>query len=108
MIRRPSISTRTDTLCPYTTLFRSFVPADATPARAQRRDLRREHFMIPQQTMREHDGRGVAACVLEVELLAIDVCVRHLRLPRKVESVCTSSFLHRNDLRGTAGNESIQ
>src|SRR3546814_7087428 len=63
----------------------AFVPADATPARAQRRDLRREHFMIHQQTMREHDGRGVAACVLEVELLAIDVCVRHLRLPRRSE-----------------------
>src|SRR3546814_16983314 len=27
MIRRPPRSTRTDTLCPYTTLFRSFDPA---------------------------------------------------------------------------------
>src|SRR3546814_3866007 len=29
MIRRPPRSTRTDTLFPYTTLFRSLVPADA-------------------------------------------------------------------------------
>src|SRR3546814_1040317 len=30
MIRRPPISTRTDTRCPYTTLFRSFVLPAAT------------------------------------------------------------------------------
>src|SRR3546814_4627336 len=29
MIRRPPRSTRTDTLCPYTTLFRSFFRADS-------------------------------------------------------------------------------
>src|SRR3546814_7408627 len=36
MIRRPPRSTRTDTLFPYTTLFRSVVPIGA-----ERRDLRR-------------------------------------------------------------------
>src|SRR3546814_15549388 len=36
MIRRPPISTRTDTLFPYTTLFRSLaIPLHAQPARAQ-------------------------------------------------------------------------
>src|SRR3546814_9385936 len=34
MIRRPPRSTRTDTLFPYTTLFRSRRPAAARPARA--------------------------------------------------------------------------
>src|SRR3546814_14970944 len=33
MIRRPPISTRTDTLCPYTTLFRSVFEAPAIVAR---------------------------------------------------------------------------
>src|SRR3546814_9943250 len=32
MIRRPPRSTRTDTLCPYTTLFRSVVGLTRTPA----------------------------------------------------------------------------
>src|SRR3546814_15426394 len=31
MIRRPPISTRTDTLCPYTTLFRSLWTAEGGP-----------------------------------------------------------------------------
>src|SRR3546814_10804267 len=41
MIRRPPISTRTDTLFPYTTLFRSVggVPADGLFWRIDRRDL---------------------------------------------------------------------
>src|SRR3546814_14075951 len=34
MIRRPPRSTRTDTLCPYTTLFRSEDPQDRWPQRA--------------------------------------------------------------------------
>src|SRR3546814_1249138 len=39
MIRRPPRSTRTDTLCPYTTLFRSRRPA----AEAQEGDRRGQH-----------------------------------------------------------------
>src|SRR3546814_12858363 len=39
MIRRPPRSTRTDTLFPYTTLFRSIAPARDIPAAAARRCL---------------------------------------------------------------------
>src|SRR3546814_19544022 len=39
MIRRPPRSTRTDTLCPYTTLFRSEIPAH----RGDRRKVVRQH-----------------------------------------------------------------
>src|SRR3546814_10562732 len=40
MIRRPPISTRTDTLFPYTTLFRSRCPAGDQIARQQRHVMR--------------------------------------------------------------------
>src|SRR3546814_15533499 len=36
MIRRPPISTRTDTLCPYTTLFRSGLGDDRTEREIER------------------------------------------------------------------------
>src|SRR3546814_9030497 len=38
MIRRPPVSTRTDTLFPYTTLFRSGPPARFRPLRSRPRD----------------------------------------------------------------------
>src|SRR3546814_1099993 len=41
MIRRPPRSTRTDTLFPYTTLFRSLDPDRRRPVRALRHGLRR-------------------------------------------------------------------
>src|SRR3546814_5377857 len=41
MIRRPPRSTRTDTLFPYTTLFRSKTLEDETPAPFHRRDFQR-------------------------------------------------------------------
>src|SRR3546814_9662070 len=39
MLRRPPRSTRTDTLFPYTTLFRSALPADKWPGEADRLDV---------------------------------------------------------------------
>src|SRR3546814_6468042 len=67
MRRRPPRSTRTDTLFPYTTLFRSCGPHDAYAGRqgpclavraegAQRRDARRDRI-VP----RDHEG---ASCAL--------------------------------------------
>src|SRR3546814_6037274 len=63
MVRRPPRSTRTDTLFPYTTLFRSWLagPSRRTDvlrrhggnlasARYARRPARREHFAIAQTT----------------------------------------------------------
>src|SRR3546814_2880900 len=47
MIRRPPRSTRTDTLFPYTTLFRSDGPADRGCRRLQQRvDRRRLHQLL--------------------------------------------------------------
>src|SRR3546814_1235297 len=51
MIRRPPRSTRTDTLCPYTTLFRSLPP----------------HFPVPHPVLQRQAaagrGNGVEACL---------------------------------------------
>src|SRR3546814_10518591 len=48
MIRRPPRSTRTDTLFPYTTLFRSWPEAARRPRRflAERRPLARRHPQV--------------------------------------------------------------
>src|SRR3546814_13793151 len=53
MIRRPPRSTRTDTLFPYTTLFRSFDPADFTVWRR------------PRRVDGLHDVRPDPLCILE-------------------------------------------
>src|SRR3546814_3326148 len=50
MIRRPPRSTRTDTLFPYTTLFRSRARTDgtcATAGHARLRQQRRRHHLFP-------------------------------------------------------------
>src|SRR3546814_12304835 len=49
MIRRPPRSTRTDTLFPYTTLFRSAAPSPAfcSPTTANRRRRRRPRWRLP-------------------------------------------------------------
>src|SRR3546814_5138151 len=57
MIRRPPRSTRTDTLFPYTTLFRSGEIVDRSPVEAG-----------PQFTMREAGPRGVIGDQLVVPL----------------------------------------
>src|SRR3546814_3904770 len=67
MIRRPPRSTRTDTLFPYTTLFRSRDPATGTGARRQRpgagyrQEHPRRHALRNLLGLRRHDrGAGVA------------------------------------------------
>src|SRR3546814_6454878 len=80
MIRRPPISTRTDTLFPYTTLFRSSPRWAALPARrpgvvddiqdrqpAPRRPRRRA---VPQPTPREQRQPLQRSPVQDVEVLA--------------------------------------
>src|SRR3546814_7531194 len=58
MIRRPPRSTRTDTLCPYTTLFRSIAwlagaqPVDCRPPRPPGRSRSEEHTSELQSLMR--------------------------------------------------------
>src|SRR3546814_5949671 len=65
MIRRPPRSTRTDTLFPYTTLFRSYRhPFARMDARAGHRLFRREHAVEPLRqpargrTLYRHPGSG--------------------------------------------------
>src|SRR3546814_9705556 len=60
MIRRPPRSTRTDTLFPYTTLFRSV------------RDARIEHGQIVARAMGREAPAGAAALHADGDLLAVD------------------------------------
>src|SRR3546814_2267571 len=72
MIRRPPRSTRTDTLFPYTTLFRS-QPEDRTisgrepvarrGARRQQRLFRSRHLLFDRHRRREHRSRRGAQMV---------------------------------------------
>src|SRR3546814_4269115 len=78
MIRRPPRSTRTDTLFPYTTLFRSRQGAAAADVPRHRRDVRRHvagHAAGRADTAgRPRQGRAAAA-----------VRLRRLREPRSEE-----------------------
>src|SRR3546814_20610650 len=68
MIRRPPISTRTDTLFPYTTLFRSVrlriiaarppVPDQPVAARQFARDAERQHIIDDRSAHRRREARS--------------------------------------------------
>src|SRR3546814_4322933 len=59
MVRRPPRSTRTDTLFPYTTLFRSRRPRRTLPRRSRtRRAPRRTRSAYRRSSRRAGDGRG--------------------------------------------------
>src|SRR3546814_13167716 len=61
MKRRPPRSTRTDTLFPDTTLFRSRKPRDPDPVDRERGEVDRDEHRPDQQQPRDPDRRGVAA-----------------------------------------------
>src|SRR3546814_7573595 len=61
MIRRPPRSTRTDTLCPYTTLFRSIVGRRHSVRALFRQGLRAERMVVM--------GIGVMAVVVAVPVV---------------------------------------
>src|SRR3546814_11445966 len=61
MKRRPPRSTRTDTLFPDTTLFRSRKPRDPDPVDRERGEVDRNEHRPDQQQPRDPDRRGVAA-----------------------------------------------
>src|SRR3546814_6952375 len=60
MIRRPPRSTRTDTLFPYTTLFRAAVRGDLSPSPPLRDDQRRrpDHPSLPVRRCDQPSGTG--------------------------------------------------
>ena len=55
----------------------ALIPADAAVLPLQGLDLRREHGLIHEQTMRKHKGGTPSARVFVVDILAIDRGKRH-------------------------------
>src|SRR3546814_11162770 len=86
MIRRPPRSTRTDTLCPYTTLFRSGLPGSikTLPRRCQAYVAVRHHVIV----VREE--------TLELRVERVDPNVYPLRSEeRRLGKECVSTFRSR-------------
>src|SRR3546814_16744582 len=85
MIRRPPRSTRTDTLFPYTTLFRSiaeiFGDRQARERDAGARARRLVHLAIDQRNLRTF-GRRVALCVLGDNARVEEFVIEIVALPR--------------------------
>src|SRR3546814_19622344 len=73
MIRRPPRSTRTDTLFPYTTLFRSFVGRghEANLGGFRSRQRQRDEA-VRRGALDAHEDRGVLFLIDEVGDLALD------------------------------------
>src|SRR3546814_17016298 len=87
MLRRPPRSTRTDTLFPYTTLFRSFlVHAGDTVAVDKPVESRQEQHVLPQH--RRGDGaQSAGRCGLQIDgLMSQDAKVRAMAAARQLRS----------------------
>src|SRR3546814_7605627 len=78
MLRRPPRSTRTDTLFPYTTLFRSVVGRDDGRAQRLRRQRRRAELAEVGDGL-EHDAVRVAFIRRQVEQHRVDPGVGQVR-----------------------------
>src|SRR3546814_11464859 len=91
MIRLPTRSTRTDTLFPYTTLFRSAEPLESVPA-VETQTLRSR---IGQTDVLDRHARD-APC----EIRRIDAAVEHACQPvqRRIRIAPAHGFLQRRDL----------
>src|SRR3546814_8192932 len=100
MIRRPPRSTRTDTLFPYTTLFRSLglVERDVLlgPLGAELLDV----LLEPLEFLVVRGARGVARLELGQQRREIAVLgVRHCRDPRPRQRVVVRAFADRKSTR---------
>src|SRR3546814_5835667 len=69
MLRRPPRATRTDTLFPYTTLFRSTLPLQPVKLRQPERDLREGHDERQADQHHQHEGYDRAVDVEDRHLL---------------------------------------
>src|SRR3546814_12354035 len=76
MIRRPPRSTRTDTLFPYTTLFRS-----AFEAKARREEVIRSNELLRLQQQLDHRRKKLEA---QIEVLRTDLRSDELELERLI------------------------
>src|SRR3546814_11513455 len=97
MIRRPPRSTRTDTLFPYTTLFRSFLPRHIDAERDEHADAGGAEAPVPAHFLaertddeRRRDPAGIHAAIEDLEgvpahqlirLLDPSDLARHITLP---------------------------
>src|SRR3546814_13168159 len=90
MIRRPPRSTRTDTLCPYTTLFRSHALSYGRPRKALPTHERQGHGRFP--LGRCHEcliGLRVDAAVLpDVQLRGVDATGYYSAADARAAGVC--------------------
>src|SRR3546814_4594305 len=88
MIRRPPIATRTDTLFPYTTLFRSDVPwlrggsLRHGGSRSLRQMARRPALLVPSHRRRSHPTRRPAIAGKSLPNLERP---QHIRAPNRSE-----------------------
>src|SRR3546814_4377376 len=93
MIRRPPRSTRTDTLFPYTTLFRSELVAAEQHRHAAREQERGEQVLDLPQTHRldarvvRSAFRAVVLAVILVEAVAVTLAVRLVVLARVAHEI---------------------
>src|SRR3546814_2057538 len=88
MLRRPPRSTRTDTLFPYTTLFRSVVAGDRLPPqpRLSAAVLLQHRLLRAQRRMRVQHQAGQAFVQLRVGLGCVDLPTHDLAVrPGQVE-----------------------
>src|SRR3546814_15847134 len=92
MIRRPPRSTRTDTLFPYTTLFRSRAADEVRrrqPGRLDRRQVRSERAAVARQVDRT---RLEARRIGRIDVDRVGQLVRQPRAPREVLVVPLAGF----------------
>src|SRR3546814_4787404 len=67
MIRRPPRSTRTDTLCPYTTLFRSILPNSSGQSSSTSSDIDAATNSVPALPEKRSNSRSSAAAARSEE-----------------------------------------
>src|SRR3546814_5633605 len=89
MILRPPRSTRTDTLFPYTTLFRSLDRPDAIEARHRGND---DHIVAFEQRARHRMAHPVDRLVYRAFLLDIGVTARHIGLGLVIVAIADELF----------------
>src|SRR3546814_17560814 len=95
IIRRPPRSTRTDTLFPYTTLFRSLVGARGVFAFGLAGDLRAEHHVFPdvqpgkQRGFLEHHAAFRAG---PLDVAAADLQARSEENTSELQSLMRNSY----------------
>src|SRR3546814_5626046 len=114
MIRRPPRSTRTDTLFPYTTLFRSGVPRSKLPlprpSRRRRALRRRPRLLNVLRWRRSHDRRGFRSEEHTSELqslMRISYAVFCLKKKKKIitcdesQSTCNKKIINSDESSDT-------